>query len=508
MTKKYLSLEEAAKMLAVSTDELIRLRERGDIRGFADRGTWKFKMDDVEDLVRRRQADSDPEVRLYGDPSGATSPEGEKNFLLEGDDAGSRSLKDSDSDVRLGDAEDSSIVTGESDVKLVGPGSDSDIRLLSEDESEGAAVADEDSDSDVKLVGADSDSDVKLADAEDDSDSDVKLVDGETDADVNMAGASSAAEKTEPTENLLLSEDSDSDVQLIKDDSSSMVAGSSGPGSSVLDDSADDSGISLAGDSSLLLGDESGISLDSGDDIDVEDEGITLAKEDDDSGISLDAGSDISLATGDSGISLETGDSGISLESVGDSGISLEEDSFSGTIPMMDALSDESVPETQFEIPSLEEESAYELNLGDDDAETGVLEVQAEPDSGEATLDDAVFELDEEEAFETADEFESAEELELEEDAFEEEELDVFDAADVDMFAEEGEEFEPRAGVRRMAMAEADWGTGTFAALIVATLMLSLLTVVTMDLVANTATASSPNPVSSALLNALGGLYK
>ena len=37
--KKYLSLEEAAAQLKVTRDQLVRLREGGDIRGFADRGT-------------------------------------------------------------------------------------------------------------------------------------------------------------------------------------------------------------------------------------------------------------------------------------------------------------------------------------------------------------------------------------------------------------------------------------------------------------------------------------
>ena len=37
ISKKYLSLEEAAALLKVKTEELIRLREKGDVRGFADR---------------------------------------------------------------------------------------------------------------------------------------------------------------------------------------------------------------------------------------------------------------------------------------------------------------------------------------------------------------------------------------------------------------------------------------------------------------------------------------
>jgi len=54
MAKRYLTIEEAAAKLGMSKDELNRLRERGEIRGFADRGTFKFKEDDVEELARRR----------------------------------------------------------------------------------------------------------------------------------------------------------------------------------------------------------------------------------------------------------------------------------------------------------------------------------------------------------------------------------------------------------------------------------------------------------------------
>ena len=46
MAKKYLSLEEAAGMLGISEDELKRAREKGDIRGFADRGNWKFRQNE------------------------------------------------------------------------------------------------------------------------------------------------------------------------------------------------------------------------------------------------------------------------------------------------------------------------------------------------------------------------------------------------------------------------------------------------------------------------------
>jgi len=69
-TKKYLSLEEAAQQLGMRNDELNKMREQGQIRGFADRGTWKFKVEDVEELGRTRQADSDPELPMFDEPLG------------------------------------------------------------------------------------------------------------------------------------------------------------------------------------------------------------------------------------------------------------------------------------------------------------------------------------------------------------------------------------------------------------------------------------------------------
>ena len=67
MPKKYHSLEEAAQMVGVSADELMKLKEAGEIRGFADRGTWKFREDDLEELKRSRNFDSNPDVPILTD---------------------------------------------------------------------------------------------------------------------------------------------------------------------------------------------------------------------------------------------------------------------------------------------------------------------------------------------------------------------------------------------------------------------------------------------------------
>lgn len=500
MSKKYLSLDEAATILGIAQQELLRLRERGDIRGFADRGTWKFKQEDVENLIRSRQADSSPEVPLFGGDEYEetvsfdinqdvgeqptvirkdSAPADDDNFLL--DDAGG-SLGDSDSDVRL---------VGGADLD-VGMDSDSDVKLAGLDDVLSGADAEGTlpefkfdelgSDSDVQLIGPDSGSKLKPGD----SDSDVQLISDEDSALPITEGSDDAIAALSGT---------DADVSLLGDDENAMAidfdedTGMAGAGSVL----ADESGIALGGDSALLIGAESGISLegpsDSGIALDSdEDEGITLA---------LDH---------DSGISLDTGDSGISLESVGDSGISLEGDRNSGTIPMMNIMADQEPPETQFEIPSLGgEDSSYQLQ---DDGDTGVFEIQSQGGGGESDLDDAVFDLDEgQETFEAEEGFES-EDLEMEEDAFSaEEELDVFESDEDAFGSEQDDEFAPTGG-GRMMMVEQEWGAGTFAGLTIATLFLLVCGAVMIDLVKNTATASQPNPISGMVLDMLGGLYK
>ena len=64
MANKYMTLEEAAAYLGMSTDKLMRLREQGEIRGFVDRGSWKFTRESVEELGRLMQTDSSPDIPI------------------------------------------------------------------------------------------------------------------------------------------------------------------------------------------------------------------------------------------------------------------------------------------------------------------------------------------------------------------------------------------------------------------------------------------------------------
>ena len=373
MAKKYLSLEEAARLLDLTTEQLMKVRERGDIRGFADRGSWKFREQDVEEFQRSRQADSSPDFPIItGDSSSSVLEEPDAADLSSSDsdvrlffdeslfdDKDAQSLATSGSDVRLsGDSgpnleedepdddldlsgwgSDVKISDSDSDVKLVGAGtkedidlgatmqmtddSDSDVVMVTDTDSDVALSPDSgfripDSDSDVRLSGTDDDSDVQLADESSGDDKDfasTQLFDGfDSDSDIKLMGGDDL---------LLPDEDSDSDVKL----------------SSSLDRT--DSDIRLAEPSPApmakqgklpLQSDDSDLKLiktGSGDKKHIPDSGITLEVRDsglgldaDESGVNLEMDSGISLDADDSGISLESYDSGTDLR--GERGISLE----------------------------------------------------------------------------------------------------------------------------------------------------------------------------------------
>lgn len=537
-TKKYLSLEEAAQQLGLRNDELNKLREQGQIRGFADRGTWKFKIEDVQELGRTRQADSDPELPMFdeplGSPDSALSLGGESAMVL--DDEGSDDptvirkssdpLRSSDSDVRLvfdeplpvgptesnqGMAESDSDVRlvgnllpesdSDSDIKLVGDNldSDSDVKLVGDatvsDFTLAKGVASQKgSDSDIRLVPPDSDSDVKIVKSDLDSDSDVKLVtpDMGSDSDVKVIRSSDT---------------SDSDVQLLGAADSSIALDFTPDDSESASVLSEESGIALGGDSAMMLATESGLTLEGPSDSAIglsaeSDEGITL-----DTSSSVDSG--ISLGSSDSGISLSLGDSGISLETVGDSGISLEDSGdFSGTIPMMDVAKDlDNVPETKFEIPAIKsDDSAFELRMDDEgnsNESTQVLNLQ---DSGEATLDDAVFDVEDDDAIASGDD----DDLEVEEDAFADdddaEDLDVF-GADDDAFADEGDGGARPIAARGGIAYEHEWSGGVVGLLMFTSVVLSLCMFLMFDLVKTMWVSQPGTPVASALLQSLGGLF-
>ena len=57
MERKFVSMNEVAEMLGITVDQITEMRSRGDIYGYRDGTTWKFKMDQVERLASKLGVD-------------------------------------------------------------------------------------------------------------------------------------------------------------------------------------------------------------------------------------------------------------------------------------------------------------------------------------------------------------------------------------------------------------------------------------------------------------------
>lgn len=250
--QQFYTLEEASRLLNTTVDELKAMARRGELRSFQDRGTLRFRGQEIDELVRRRGlGNSDPDLQL-GESKAAGS--GEPGKLAGSQDKGTfdfnLSLEDSD-EVAIG--KESAEMPG----KPMKKGSDSDVRLVSDGSDLDFQI---DSDSDVRMVEdapsgpksgnrkhpadpvAKGDSGVRLVEASG-SDSGVKIVqDGEdavalgadltkrpSDSDIRLEDASPAArspgdkkKKKDP-----VTEEFDLDAELQQADTAARQKGSS-----------------------------------------------------------------------------------------------------------------------------------------------------------------------------------------------------------------------------------------------------------------------------------------
>ena len=222
---QFYTLEEAARVLGMSPEDLKQKAQHREVRAFMDGGSWQFRVADVDELARRRGLGSDPELSLSDleleVPDASGSDEIDLSEFQMGtaqadlasktsDRLPGQAGSDDDHDVQFDDlslppgplSNSSSTIIGMKSSGGKKP-SDSDVRLVPDQPPKGA------SDSDVRLMPADSGripqsgSDINLR-AEDTppalySDSDVRL---------------------NPGDNLRLP--SDSDVTLINDEGSSL----------------------------------------------------------------------------------------------------------------------------------------------------------------------------------------------------------------------------------------------------------------------------------------------
>ncbi|MCL4206328.1 MAG: hypothetical protein KJ000_27920 [Pirellulaceae bacterium] len=143
MAAKFIELNEAAKQLGVTADQLNDMRLRGEIFGTRDGSTWKFKAEEVERVAEER--------------SGGSLDSGDDDALSFDSD-----INASSSDLQLeseGVASDSPTAIGAmDDFDDLGVTSDDDLRLAPEASSDVSLVTDGDGSS-VNLV-ADSGNDI------------------------------------------------------------------------------------------------------------------------------------------------------------------------------------------------------------------------------------------------------------------------------------------------------------------------------------------------------------
>jgi len=256
---QFLSLDDAAERLGISKDELNQRRDAGDIRGFRDGASWKFKEEEVERFSIELASGGDDILDLAG-----------------GDfDLGNDSILLSEQELGPSGKGPSSTVIGKSGHI---PSEDSDVRI----------AADVGADSEINL--GESMSDVKLA--------------GSGTSDV-LGGVSGLGSQFEDLEELDLDLDAESSKVLSDTGADSLKLG------------ADD--LALAGDagSALSLTGE-GSDLSGASDLGMGSGGSALdlaADEDDELVLGEGSGSDITMSSSDSGIGLASpSDSGLSLD--------------------------------------------------------------------------------------------------------------------------------------------------------------------------------------------------
>lgn len=368
MAQEYLNLEEAASQLGVTKEELSKKAQRREIRAFADRGTWKFRKQDIEEHARQAGIGSGAEI-VFGDldddlpalDSGSSDQillseqtlaeggPGSSGARVIGMDEHGRTP--SDSDVRLV-PESRGKKGSDSDVKLVGgvkPPSDSDVKVVS-------GVGTDDSDSDLKIKGpAPGDSDVRLDRVKAPSDSGIRISPepgikrGATDVTQDLPVFAGMED-----EGLVIKSGSSDEHPIATDMDSDFELGTSSDGSDDLDLTAGTGkeGTSSDSDMTLALDDNAGL---------VPDE-IRLAPK----------------GPGDSDVTAGTPSaSGVNLGSPADSGIALDEAppaSKSGRKLGMTAgpskpASD--IFETDFEVPVLDSDSGLAASSSSDTEQLG-----------------------------------------------------------------------------------------------------------------------------------------
>ncbi|MFM7845722.1 MAG: helix-turn-helix domain-containing protein [Planctomycetota bacterium] len=171
MAAKFFELSEAAKILGVTTDQLMEMRQQGTIHGYRDGSTWKFKPEEVERVKADRSGGGDAnsddfEIGSAESAIGDEEPSDIDSYsLLMSDESRSKSAGSASNIL----ADSSSIGAGGSSIISVGKGSsklssdDSSLSelKLSDDDSESSVFTGKDAELDTSAGGT---GDLNLAD--------------------------------------------------------------------------------------------------------------------------------------------------------------------------------------------------------------------------------------------------------------------------------------------------------------------------------------------------------
>src|ERR1700722_15361534 len=75
---QYYTLQEAAAKLRLSVDALKEMAKNGELRAFQDRGSLRFRAQEVDELARLRGHNSEPDLQLGDAPPVPEPPKSQK----------------------------------------------------------------------------------------------------------------------------------------------------------------------------------------------------------------------------------------------------------------------------------------------------------------------------------------------------------------------------------------------------------------------------------------------
>ncbi len=167
MVQKYYTTKEAAEVLGVTPAEVNSMRERNALRGYRDGTDWKFKAEDIEEMVRQRRSEagvppsfSDDEIVLGIDDLSPSVGSSASGTVIGGEKKPESSAEEiqlggSDLDLLSSQSSTDAGPSGGSSVVSAGAGLDEELLPLDEEGTPAATppAAGSSGDSAVNLAG-------------------------------------------------------------------------------------------------------------------------------------------------------------------------------------------------------------------------------------------------------------------------------------------------------------------------------------------------------------------